>query len=600
MPRMVSSRKPKDLAYTAKRLLSYMGMHRYSLLAVAFLVAVSVLCNLLGTYMVSPIVDGLAAGEGYGFLARGVTITAAIYTVGVLAALGYSQIMARASQKVVYDIRRDLFTHMQTLPLSYFDTHQHGDVMSFYTNDADTISDALNNSFASVIKNGMQIAGTMTMLLALNWRLSIIVFASYALMMLYVRHSARRSKEYYNRYQKSLGILDGYIQEMAAGQKVVKVFNHEKANMDVFGGKNEELRRMGTAAQAYASTMIPAVVTISFLTYAIVSLCGGFMVLGGTATLGSLASYLVFVRQSTAPINQFTQQSNFLLSSLAGAERIFELLDMEGEPDEGKVVLARSSSGWEWQDGERSVPLCGDVRFSHVGFSYEEGVRILHGISLYAKPGQKIAFVGSTGAGKTTIANLIERFYDIEDGQILFDGIDIRRIAKGSLRRSLGIVLQDTHLFTGTIRENIRYGRLDASDGEVEEAARIASADSFIRRLPNGYDTMVVSDGANLSSGQRQLLAIARAAVADPPVLILDEATSSVDTRTEDLIEKGMDRLMEGRTVFVIAHRLSTVRNADAIMVLEHGDIVERGDHSQLMAMKGRYYELFTGMFELS
>ena len=298
--------------------------------------------------------------------------------------------------------------------------------------------------------------------------------------------------------------------------------------------------------------------------------------------------------------NPGSQQSNFLLSSLAGAERIFELLDMEGEPDEGKVVLARSSSGWEWQDGERSVPLCGDVRFSHVGFSYEEGVRILHGISLYAKPGQKIAFVGSTGAGKTTIANLIERFYDIEDGQILFDGIDIRRIAKGSLRRSLGIVLQDTHLFTGTIRENIRYGRLDASDGEVEEAARIASADSFIRRLPNGYDTMVVSDGANLSSGQRQLLAIARAAVADPPVLILDEATSSVDTRTEDLIEKGMDRLMEGRTVFVIAHRLSTVRNADAIMVLEHGDIVERGDHGQLMAMKGRYYELFTGMFELS
>ena len=600
MPRMVSTVKPKNIIYTAKRLLSYMGRHKLSLLFVALMVIVSVLCNLLGTYMITPVINGIVEGGGKASLIRGVLTTAVIYIIGVLAALAYSQVMAVSSQKVVFDIRKDLFAHMQTLPLSFFDSHQQGDIMSFYTNDVDTISDALNNSFAAVIKNGFQIFGTMLMLIILNWRLSLIVALSYALMFLYVRYSARHSKKYYNRYQKSLGSLDGYIQEMVAGQKVIKVFNHEKANMEGFTKKNRELEEMGTKAQAYASTMIPAVVSISFLTYTIVSLAGGFMALRGITTIGALASYLVFVRQAAAPINQFTQQSNFLLSSLAGAERIFELIDSKKEVDEGTVTLIKKGNGWSWKDGDNEIPLRGDVRFENVVFGYSDTHPVLKDISLYAKPGQKIAFVGSTGAGKTTITNLINRFYDIDQGRILFDGIDVRRIKKNDLRSSLGMVLQDTHLFTATIRENIRYGRLDATDEDIENAARIANADSFIRRLPNGYDTMVVSDGANLSSGQRQLLAIARAAVENPPVLILDEATSNIDTRTEDLIEKGMDRLMEGRTVFVIAHRLSTVRNANAILVLENGKIIERGNHDELMAMKGRYYDLYTGLFELS
>ena len=601
MPRMVSARKPENLVYTVKRLLSYMGRHRISLLLVALLVVISVSCNLLGTYMISPVIDSLVSGGGMNELVKGVSFTAVIYATGVLASLGYSQIMAVSSQQIVYDIRKDLFSHMQTLPIRFFDMNQHGDVMSYYTNDVDTISDALNNSFTAVIKNGIQITGTMTMLIILNWRLSLIVTFSYALMFFYVRFSASHSKKYYRKYQSSLGSLDGYIQEMTAGQKVIKVFNHEKENLKGFRNKNEELRKMGTSAQAYASTMIPAVVSISFLTYTIVSLAGGFMVLFSLTSFGTLASYLVFVRQATAPINQFTQQSNFLLSSLAGAERIFALIDKESENDEGNVTLEKTENGsWNWNDGENRIPLRGDVRFNNVTFSYVKGHPVLNGVSLYAKPGQKIAFVGSTGAGKTTITNLINRFYDVDEGEILFDGIDVRRIRKADLRHSLAMVLQDTHLFTGTIRENIRYGRLEASDEEVEKAAVTANADSFIRRLPEGYDTMVVSDGANLSSGQRQLIAIARAAVADPPVLILDEATSNIDTRTEDLIEKGMDRLMEGRTVFVIAHRLSTVRNADAILVLEGGCITERGSHDDLIAQRGRYYDLYTGLFELN
>ena len=601
MPRMVSARKPENLVYTVKRLLSYMGRHRISLLLVALLVVISVACNLLGTYMISPVIDSLVSGGGMAELVEGVAITAVIYAAGVLASLGYSQIMAVSSQQIVYDIRKDLFSHMQTLPICFFDMNQHGDVMSYYTNDVDTISDALNNSFTAVIKNGIQITGTMTMLIILNWRLSLIVAFSYALMFFYVRFSASHSKKYYRKHQASLGSLDGYIQEMTAGAKVIKVFNHEEENLKGFREKNGELREMGTAAQSYASTMIPAVVSISFLTYTIVSLAGGFMVLFSLTSFGALASYLVFVRQATAPINQFTQQSNFLLSSLAGAERIFALIDKESENDEGNVTLEKAENGsWNWNDGGNRIPLRGDVRFNDVTFSYVKGHPVLTDVSLYAKPGQKIAFVGSTGAGKTTITNLINRFYDVDEGQILFDGIDVRRIRKADLRHSLAMVLQDTHLFTGTIRENIRYGRLDASDEEVEKAAVTANADSFIRRLPEGYDTMVVSDGANLSSGQRQLIAIARAAVADPPVLILDEATSNIDTRTEDLIEKGMDRLMEGRTVFVIAHRLSTVRNADAILVLEGGRIIERGSHDDLIAQRGRYYDLYTGLFELS
>ena len=613
MARQLSAKKPKHLGYTLRTLLSYLGRHKLLLLAVAVLVSVSALANLLGTYMIRPVVNSLAGGQ-VGDLIRGVAVTAGIYGLGAVCAYGYTQIMVKAAQKVLRDIRRDLFAHLQTLPLRFFDTRRHGDVMSYFTNDVDTISDALNNSFAMVIQSFIQVAGTLTMLFILNWQLSLVVAVCYVVMFGYVRFSGKRSKAYYTKQQASLGELDGYIEEMMAGQKVVKVFNHEEASLEEFRAKNETLRRAGTGAQGYAATMVPAVVTISYINYAIVAVLGGIMAINGMTDVGSLASYLVFVRQAAMPINQFTQQTNFLLAALAGAERVFEVMDQPGEVDEGRTVLVNvkeeggrlvpcgeKTGRWAWRKPDGAlIPLRGDVRFEHVDFGYEDGHPILKDISLYAEPGQKIAFVGSTGAGKTTITNLINRFYDVQGGRVIYDGIDVRDIKKDDLRRSLGIVLQDTHLFTGTIADNIRFGKLDATREEIERAARIANADSFIRRLPQGYDTPVTADGANLSQGQRQLLAIARAAVADPPVLILDEATSSIDTRTEALIEKGMDQLMEGRTVFVIAHRLSTVRNADAILVLEHGQVVERGSHEALLTQQGEYYQLYNGMFELS
>ncbi len=611
--RPLSAKKPKHLWQTVRRLLSYMGHYRLLLFAVALLVTVSAAANLAGTYMIRPVVNSLGTGDFSAFVS-GVVLTACIYGLGVLCALGYTQCMVKMAQRSLFDIRRDLFAHLQTLPLSWFDSRSRGDVMSYFTNDVDTIADALNNSFAMVIQSFIQMSGTLALLFVLNWRLSLIVAVCYAAMFLYIRFSGKRSKMYYNSQQACLGELDGYIEELVNGQKVVKVFNHEDASMAEFEEKNEALRLAGTGAQSYASTMIPAVVSISYINYAIVAVLGGIMALSGMTDAGSLASYLVFVRQAAAPINQFTQQSNFLLAALAGAERVFEVLDERPETDEGGTVLVsveesggklretgRKTGKWAWRSPEGELrPLRGDVRFEDVDFGYEPGRPVLHGVSLYAHPGQKIAFVGSTGAGKTTITNLINRFYDVERGRVVYDGIDVRGIKKESLRRSLGMVLQDTHLFTGTIADNIRFGKLDATQEEIEAAARVANADSFIRRLPHGYETMVTSDGANLSQGQRQLLAIARAAVADPPVLILDEATSSVDTRTEALIEKAMDRLMEGRTVFVIAHRLSTVRNSNAIMVLEHGRIVERGDHDDLLSQQGLYYKLYHGMFELS
>lgn len=619
--------KPQDLIATLRELLAYMGRHKLLFLAVALLVSVSAIANLLGTYMIRPVVDSLAGGAYADFVA-GIIATALIYAAGVVAAFAYTQVMVHAAQKVLVDIRRDLFAHLQKLPLSYFDTHNRGDIMSYFTNDVDTVAEAMNNSFAMVIQSAIQIVGTLAMIFILNWQLSLVVVVGYVCMFAYIRYSTNKSRGFYQRQQSVLGELDGYIEEMVTGQKVVKVFNHEEANLAGFRDKNERLRVAGTSAQSYAASMVPAVVSISYVNYAIVAVLGGWMALTGQTDVGVLASYLVFVRQTALPINQFTQQSNFLLSALAGAERVFAAMRVEPEVDEGKVTLVETGEdAWAWKvpDGygigawgalvpvaERNmaadgtvlttglIPLRGDVRFHAVNFGYTPEHEVLHDINLFAKPGQKIAFVGSTGAGKTTITNLINRFYDVQHGEITYDGINVKNIAKSALRSSLGIVLQDTHLFTGTIADNIRFGKLDATDEEVRAASKIANADSFIRRLPDGYNTMVTSDGANLSQGQRQLLAIARAAVADPPVLILDEATSSIDTRTEMLIGRGMDQLMRGRTTFVIAHRLSTVRDADAIMVLEQGRVVERGSHDELIAQHGRYYQLYTGMLELS
>ncbi len=642
--------KPKNLLHTLHELMAYLGRHKLLFLAVAVLVTISAVANLVGTYMIRPVVDALAAGN-YETFVKNILLTAAIYCAGVLATFGYTQTMVHAGQKVLVDIRRDLFAHIQTLPLRYFDSRSRGDIMSYFTNDVDTVAEAMNNSFAMVIQSFIMIVGTLTMIFILNWQLSLIVVVGYAVMFAYISFSTRCSRRYFQKQQAVLGKLDGYVEEMVTGQKVVKVFNHESANVAEFGDKNEQLRVAGTGAQAYAASMIPAVVSISYVNYAIVAAVGGWMAITGATDVGALASYLVFVRQTAMPINQFTQQSNFLLSALAGAERVFAAMHEKPEVDEGRVRLEQTGRGsWVWRipegwgigawgslvkvadggtngDGVVSctpaaleagakvsatargvdgtllavgaLPLRGDVRFHDVSFGYEPGHEVLHGINLFAEPGQTIAFVGSTGAGKTTITNLINRFYDVQEGEITFDGINVKNIEKDSLRRSLGIVLQDTHLFTGTIAENIRFGKLDATDEEVRAAAKIANADSFIRRLPQGYDTMVTSDGANLSQGQRQLLAIARAAVADPPVLILDEATSSIDTRTEMLISRGMKQLMEGRTTFMIAHRLSTVRDADAIMVLDHGRIIERGTHDELYALGGTYWELCQGLKEL-
>lgn len=614
MAKYVGYKRPKNAKKTMQHLLTYLGHYKWAFALVAVLVFISAGAGICGTYLIKPIVNHfIVPGDMQGLL-KAVIGMGVMYLCGALSNLGYNRLMVHTSQKVVSEIRMDLFKHMQKLPLHYFDTNTRGEIMSHFTNDVDTVQEAMNNSFAMIIQSFLTLFGTITMMMVLSVRLTLIVVVFLLLMFLFIKYNGRRSKEFYNRQQKELGRLNGFVQEMMAGQKVEKVFNHEAQNYEKFCSMNENLRKESTEALAYSGMLVPVIVSLSYFNYAISACVGGMFVIRGLMDLGSISAYLVYVRQSAMPMNQFTQQVNFLLSALSGAERIFDMMEEAKEVDEGQVTLCNVRENadhtlteceewtglyaWKQPTGEL-VQLKGDVRFRDVEFGYVAGKTVLQHVSLFAKPGQKIAFVGSTGAGKTTIVNLINRFYDIQSGQITYDGIDIRDIRKDDLRRSLAMVIQDTHLFTGTIADNIRYGKLDATDDEVVEAARIAHADSFIRRLPLGYDTMLYGDGSNLSQGQQQLIAIARAAIAKPPVLILDEATSSIDTRTERLIEKGMDGIMEGRTVFVIAHRLSTVRNSNAIMVLEKGEIMERGDHEELLEQKGRYYQLYTGQFEL-
>ncbi len=614
MAKYVGYKRPKNTKKTLLHLMKYLGLHKWMFMLVALLVFVSAGANIMGTYLLKPVINKFILPGNREGLLLAVAGMAVMYICGALATLGYNQLMIRSAQKVVKEIRSDLFAHVQKLPLKYFDAHTHGELMSRFTNDVDTVQEAMNNSFAMIIQSFMMLFGTVVMMMVLSLQLSLIVVAFLLIMFVFIKFNGQRSKKYFQRQQAELGKINGFVEEMTAGLKVEKVFNHEKKDFEAFCEMNENLRKESTNALTFSGMMVPTIVSLSYVNYAVSACVGGLFTLMGLLDIGSLASYLVYVRQSAMPLNQFTQQVNFLLAALSGAERIFEMMEEEPEEDMGKVTLCRVREedgtlketeeytgrfAWKLPDTKQLVPLKGDVRFHDVVFGYVPERKILNGISLYAKPGQKIAFVGSTGAGKTTIINLINRFYEIQSGTITYDGIDIRDIKKDDLRRSLAMVIQETHLFTGTIADNIRYGRLDASLEEVKEAARIANADSFIRRLPKGYDTMLYSDGSNLSQGQRQLLAIARAAVAKPPVLILDEATSSVDTRTERFIEKGMDAIMEGRTVFVIAHRLSTVRNSKAIMVLEKGEIIERGSHEELLDLKGRYYQLYTGQFEL-
>ena len=620
---MKNAKKIENPGVLLKRLMGYIMKHYgAAFVTVLICILISVICNVQGTMFMQTLIDDYIVpmlkdgSRDFSGLAHAITRVAGFYAIGVAVTLLYSQIMVNITQGTLRSLRDDLFTHMQDLPIKYFDTHAHGDIMSVYTNDIDTLRQMISQSIPQIFNSGIMVVSIIVCMLVLSVPLTVVSLAMVGIMVYLSKRIATLSGKYFVQQQKDLGAANGYIEEMMQGQKVVKVFCHEEKSIEEFKKLNDELFHSADNANKFANIAMPANAQIGNISYVICAIVGGVLALGkvGGFTLGGLASFLTFNKSFSMPINQISMQMNAIVMAMAGADRIFRLMDEKEELDEGYVTLvnAKEEDGklteceerterWAWKHTHQNdgsvdyVEVKGEVVFNGVDFGYNDEKIVLHDIKLYAKPGQKIAFVGSTGAGKTTITNLINRFYDIQDGKIRYDGININKIKKADLRRSLGIVLQDTHLFTGTVRDNIRFGKLDATDEEIVAAAKLANADSFIRRLPDGYDTMLTGDGANLSQGQRQLLAIARAAIADPPVLILDEATSSIDTRTERIVQDGMDKLMHGRTTFVIAHRLSTVRNSDCIMVLEQGRIIERGTHDELIEEKGRYYQLYTG-----
>ena len=596
----IGPKRPENLKQTLADLWSYLWKSKWSLFAVLLLVVLGSAAGILGTYFIRPLINDFIATKDVAGLAKMLGVIGLIYIIGAIANYFSGKIMITIGQQTIETMRKDLFDHIQTLPIRFFDTNKHGDLMSRFTNDFENIQQAFNNSMLMIVSSLLQLVLTFVMMIILSPILTGMLIVMVFIMFAIVRVVAGRSGKFFAEQQKVLGQVNGFVEEHIEGQKVVKVFNHETLVLKEFETLNAQLREAANQAQFNSNIMFPILGNISYINYALTASVGGYLVVFQGMDVGALASFLQYSRTFAQPLAQMSQQTNVLLAAMAGAERIFAILKEKSEVDEGTVTLDQTDSKqWYWVKGEERIPVVGNIQLNEVDFSYVPDVPILKKINVWAEPGLKVAFVGATGAGKTTITNLINRFYEIDNGEITFDTIPITEIKKDDLRKTISIVLQDTHLFTGSIADNIRYGNLDATDDEVVKAAKLANAHGFIKRLPHGYQTEITGDGEGLSQGQRQLLAIARAAVANPKVLILDEATSSIDSHTEALISKGMDQLMEGRTSFVIAHRLSTIRNADVIMVMDHGEIIERGNHESLMEKQGVYYQLYTGQLEL-